>query len=129
MYSLHVDLADVITHGWLPVANDFKLEVNSTSHGLLFTEETYEAKDHSISLPVTLRHGDLNGDGYPDIVSVMSIVGRPEQKRVILLENIAGDGFLGRTFRPFEKQPNFYKPLVAAMFGKHTSDTTSTHAT
>lgn len=115
--TINSTTADVDSQQWLSIADKFDRTVNSTTFNLLFTEVQFGPQSQ-LTLPVALRHGDLNGDGYPDIVAVMRAATTKSQNLVILLENVPGDNFLGRTFRPFAKQSQMAQPVIVAMFGK-----------
>lgn len=106
------DDGDVDVFRWTPIVDKFLIKHNQTDVELSFKEVVY---NEFLTLPITIRHGDINGDGYADIVTLMT---SPDgHDLVILLENVESDSnFLKRTFKLFDGQPKFARPLIAAFF-------------
>ena len=99
-----------LLYDWVTVGDNFKFVDNSTF--MKFTPVHYKK---NLTLPITLRHGDLNGDGYEDIVTIMTAPSGGD--RVVLLENVpSSDNVVKRAFQMFAKQPNIVQPIVATFF-------------
>lgn len=74
------------------VISDLKDDKNETT--LTFTEiETFSGQE----LPITLRHGDIDGDGFVDLITVMKTKDTHKTKAVIL-KNVKADNVFGRKF-------------------------------
>ena len=90
---------------WSLIATNFTPS-NETEY-LMFHEEKYG----SITFPRAARKGDVNADGYPDLVSVMR--SSKSSASIIVLKNIAADSLGNRTFT-FMSKTAVRNPLVAA---------------
>ncbi|KAI1303748.1 T-cell immunomodulatory protein [Halotydeus destructor] len=96
---------------WKPMIDDLVLNHNGTDYRYMFSEVKYQ---EPLKLPITLHHGDIDADGYGDIVTIMKIFGKD---RVVLLHNnesSAND--LGRTYNFFDSQPSFQSPVLVSLF-------------
>ncbi|CAG2164058.1 unnamed protein product [Oppiella nova] len=73
---------------WIPISD---MNIGNQS-ALTFAEVSVFGQ----KLPITLKHGDIDGDGYPDLITVMK--DNKNQLKAVVLKNTKADNKLNRKF-------------------------------
>lgn len=98
---------------YVEVASKFVDPMDSKKY-LCFVKEFYE---QDLIIPMRLRHTDLDGDGYIDLVALMTDCSLPDQEgSIYILKNVPSSfqNFTERTFKAFYKLEPKYKQTEPA---------------
>ncbi|RWS02875.1 T-cell immunomodulatory protein-like protein, partial [Dinothrombium tinctorium] len=83
------------TPSWVMIAELFQNFDNSSAPLLFVTERKFGP----FVFPLKLRHADVDGDGFPDLIALMTSL-RLQRPLVVILQNVFSSNSFGRTFVP-----------------------------
>jgi len=105
-------------NNWTVLAHQFTDLTNVSSFLGLIPNLEFD----NFIFPLKLRHADVDGDGYPDLISVMRhFKTSPNNHKLIILQNTrTEDNPFGRTFVPtwlvFDSSSTNSNPILASFF-------------
>lgn len=108
---------------WVEVASGFHSPKDDKITYRFFVEDIqqYNPIIQQFHFPMTLRQADFNGDGYPDLVTLMKpSEGNPDPIVVVLFNHPSNSTVPGRTFNawplPNPPYPDSRRPLLVSFF-------------
>lgn len=110
----------VNSSSWIEIASNFSYNHGNGTSRLSFVSTSVTTKElipFKYDFPITLRTGDFNGDGYPDLVTIMRD-SETQRSHMIILENYKSSSTPnGRSFRVYSNQPtSITDPIIGTFF-------------
>jgi len=101
---------------WVEVATGFHSPKDDKITYGFFVDDM---KIQQFHFPMTLRQADFNGDGYPDLVTLMKPSDEGDPIVVVLFNHLSNSTLPGRTFNAWpapKPYPNSRRPLLVSFF-------------